>query len=344
MAGNSTSDGARAHLRAMVALTALAMSLLAAGCSDPPDKTSGPGPSRPGDSAAQRAFLKEHGLGGKIVLMEFGLVGCELSEQGLDELMFLHREKVHENVAYVRVEAEPDKQKVAEYYAAKKLPFLMWHDPDTSLARAFDATVYPQFVLVGKFGRVRYRGNYPHRRLGEYVEILTAETTDPGPDVGIFGTVAVDAPKLLAKTSLPDLGGAVKSLKDYKGAGGLLMVFVDTTCPFSGEAIGNIPKIAGRLAGYKVPTVLVNLDDAEQAVRAFYKGRTPGAPVVYDVTTDTKLKWNIQFVPTVIFIDSADGVSYNGKAVWADLAAAAEKSLKLPAGTLGFKAKGTGFG
>lgn len=328
----------------MVALTALATSVLAAGCSDPPDKTSSPGPSRPGDEAAQRAFLTEHGLGGKIVLMEFGLVGCELSEQGLGEMLFLHREKVHENVAYVRVEAEQDKRKVAEYYAAKKLPFLMWHDPDASLGRAFDATVYPQFVLVGKFGRVRFRGNFPHERLGEYIETLTAETTDPGPDVALFGTVAVDAPKLLAGTSLPDLGGAVKSLKDYKGAGGLLMVFVDTTCPFSGEAIGDIPKIAGKLAGHQVPTVLVNLDDAEQVVQTFYKDRTTGATVVYDATTDTKLKWNIQSVPTVIFIDSADGVAYNGKAVWADLAAAAEKSLKLSAGTLGFKAKGTRFG
>ncbi|MCX5653096.1 MAG: hypothetical protein NTY65_00375 [Planctomycetota bacterium] len=43
-------------------------------------------------------------------------------------------------------------------------------------------------------------------------------------------------------------------------------------------------------------------------------------------------------------IDSAGAVAYRGKAVWADVGAAAEKSLKLPAGSLKFTVKGTGFG
>jgi hypothetical protein len=42
-------------------------------------------------------------------------------------------------------------------------------------------------------------------------------------------------------------------------------------------------------------------------------------------------------------IDSAGAVAYRGKAVWADVGAAAEQALKLPAGSLKFTVKGTGF-
>jgi len=43
-------------------------------------------------------------------------------------------------------------------------------------------------------------------------------------------------------------------------------------------------------------------------------------------------------------MDSGGTITYRGKAVWADVGAAAENSLKLPAGSLKFTVKGTGFG
>jgi len=319
----------------------LAGVLALAGCRDA-------GPAKPQESAAQaqqRQVIQERGLSGQITLIEFGLTDCKLSGEGLDEMMFLHREKAISGLNFVRVEGTADKQAFEAYYSQKKPDFPVWHDPDHALAKTFDATMIPCFVLVDKFGRVRYRGKYPEAKLVEYVETLQAETADPGPGVALFGGItSVDVPKLLAETKLPDLSGVSRSLKDCQGAGGLLVVFVDTSCPFAGQAVGEVPVVASKLAAHKVPTILVNLGDAEQAVKKYYQDKAVGAPVLYDATKDTQLTWGVDSVPTVLLVDSAGQVAYRGKAVWADVASAAEKTLGLRAGTLGFSVKGTSFG
>ena len=292
----------------------------------------------------QAAFLDKYGLTGKITLIQFGLIGCEMSEEGLEEMLFLDAQDAVEGLSIVRVEATEDPEAVKEYYAAKKPTFPVHHDPEMTTAKAFDATVYPCVVLLGKYGRVRYRGKFPYERLAGYVEGLAGEKVDPGPDVVLFGAPELDGAKLLAETSLPDLEGTVKALADYSGEAGLLAIFVDTDCPFAGAAIGDVPVVAATLAGFNLPTVLINLDDAEPQVRAYYKDKNPGVPILFDVTTDTKLTWALTSVPTVVLMMPDGQIAYNGKAIWADLAAAAEPALKLKTGSLGFSVKGTRYG
>jgi len=329
----------------------MVFSLLCAGCK--PKEAGSPGQGKtPNEDKrnlmagefVRAQFLKQQGLAGRIALIEFGLIGCELSGRGLDEMIRMHRGREIPQLAYARVEAAKDKQRFEEYYKEKSPGFTVYHDPDASVAQAFDATVYPCFVLVDKFGRLRYRGKFPQERLEEWVEAAAAETTDPGPDVPLFGAVKLDGAKLLAATKLPDLSGAVKPLGDRMGQAGLLLVFVDTTCPFSGTAIGELPTVAATMAQHKVATALINLEDPAERVQKFYKDRDTGALVLYDVTTGTKLKWNIQGVPTVVFIDARQQIPYNGNAVWADLASAAEKAMGLSQGTIVFSAQGTDYG
>lgn len=290
-------------------------------------------------------FLKEHNLQGRVVLIEFGLIGCELSQKGLDLMMRLHEEKGIPDLAYARVEGEKDTKVVDEYYATAKPGFTVYHDPDTLLAKAFDATIHPRFVLVDKFDRVRYRGSQPaEAKLSDWVLALAAETTDPGPDAVQFGVSKVAVHKLLDETRLPALKGDAKPMRGYLGPAGTLAVFVDTTCPFSGEAIGDMQKVAGTLAKHKVPCILVNIGDPEDAVRAFYGEQDIGVPVLYDTTTATQDKWKVDFVPTTVFFAPDGTIVYRGKAVWADVATAAEKTLNLAAGTIQFGCKGTEYG
>jgi hypothetical protein len=290
-------------------------------------------------------FLKEHGLQGRVALIEFGLIGCELSQRGLDMMMRLHEEKGIPDLAYARVEAAKDTKVVDEYYATAKPGFTVYHDPDTSLAKAFDATIYPRFVLVDKFGQVRYRGSQPEEaKLSDWVLALAAETTDLGPDAVQFGLSKVAVHKLLDETRLPALKGDAKPIGEYLGPAGMLVVFVDTTCPFSGEAIGDMQKVAGALTKHKVPCILVNIGDPEDVVRTFYGEQDVGAPVLYDTTTGTQDKWKVDFVPTTVFFAPDGSVVYRGKAVWANVASAAEKTLNLAAGTVQFGCKGTEYG
>jgi hypothetical protein len=329
------SDRGTAWRRTMLAM-AVVLSLLG-GCKDDAQP---PAPADP----VQAAFLEEYDLTGKVTLIQFGLIGCEMSEEELEEMLFLDAQEAVEGLSIIRVEASKSPQTIKEYYAAKKPTFPVHPDPDTTTAKAFDATVYPCVVLMGKYGRVRYRGKFPYEKLAGYVEALRAETADPGADVVLFGIQAIDGAKLLAETSLPDLKGTVKSLADYRGKAGLLAVFVSTDCPFAGATIGDMPIVAKRLAGFNLPTVLVNIDDPEPRVHEYYQDKNPGVPILFDVTTGTKLKWAVTSVPTVVLLMPDGQIAYNGKAVWADLAAAAEPALKLRTGTLGFSVKGTRYG
>jgi hypothetical protein len=127
------------------------------------------------------------------------------------------------------------------------------------------------------------------------------------------------------------------------GPKGLLVVFVDTSCPFSATAIREMSSVASVLAKHEVPSILLNVAEPQATVEQFYAQRQVGIPVVYDTGKATLAAWAVTSTPTPILIDSAGAVAYRGRAVWADVGAAAERSLKLPAGSLKFTVKGTGF-
>ena len=168
-------------------------------------------------------------------------------------------------------------------------------------------------------------------------------TTNQGRATVTPGAAANDASKLLDETRLPDLDGTVRSLRDRMGPKGLLVVFVDTNCPFSATAIREMSSVASVLAKCDVPSVLLNVGEPQATVERFYAQRQVGIPVIYDTGRATLTAWAVTSTPTPILIDSAGTVAYRGRAVWADVGAAAEKSLKLPAGSLKFTVKGTGY-
>ena len=333
-----------------IAAAGVALTLCLFGCKSEEPTTPDESPAATRHKVSPHvALLKTHDLQGKVVLIEFGAIGCELSQRGLDKMIAMHRAGTHKGLAMLRVESNRDQQLADKYYADRKPPFTVDRDIQGAWARSFDATVYPYFVLVDKFGRVRYRGNLPDKRLAEWVEAIAAETADVGPEVAMFGAVKLDVAKLLATTKLPDLQGDTRSLADYRRSAGLVMVFVDTSCPYSEIAIKEIAAVSGTLATHEIPIVLVNIDDGEDLVKRFYNEHdTQDVPVVYDVTTATRLKWNILSVPTVLFVNADGKIGYNGKAVWSSLAAAVEKEKdkdKLKnAPPVRFKVKGTEYG
>jgi len=332
-------DMRKSWLKALsVAATALVF-CLAGGCGSGCERK----PQATGESAIS-PVLRQNGLEGRVVLAQFGLVGCELSENGLQQMVRLHRDGIIPDLAYVRVEGSKDARAVDAYFAAKSPPFPVIRDPDGSLAQAMDATVYPRYMLIDKFGRVRYRGKFPPDHLADWVKLLTSEKADPGADVALFGVTKLDGAKLLATTKLPHLKGSVQPLKDSMGAGGLLLVFVDATCPFSVGSIGELPGVASTLKQHGINSVLVHLEDSEQDVRKLHEKRDAGAPVLYDVTTATRLNWGVESVPTLVLLDPLGTVVYSGKAVWRDLGASIEKMKSLPAGSIQFKAAGTSYG
>ena len=285
------------------------------------------------------SFLKENKLEGQVVLVEFGTIGCELSNSGLDAMIDLAGRNAIPGLSFARLEPISDAKAFEDYYQGKSAPFPVVRDIKMEVANALGTTVYPQFALLDKFGRVRYLGSQPvEKDLAQWVKTLSAEEKDSGPDAPMFGTSRIDAAALLTMTTLPDLSGAVKPLAERKGKAGILLAFVDTRCPFSNVAIREMPKVASVLQRYDIASLLVNVGEPEATVRKTY---APDVPIVYDTGRATQKRWNVLSVPTVVLVDSAGAVTYQGGAAWAPVAAAAEKMLSLTAGTVMLEAQST---
>ena len=324
-------------------LLAAAVLLFAVGCkraSESPSQTKGTPP------AAQRVeFLAQNGLEGKVVLIEFGVIGCAMSESGLVTMAKMRDQGLVADLEYLRVEGSKESERTKSYFAAKAPSFPVRYDADHAITRVFDATVVPTFVLVGKFGRVRYRGQFPKdSELSGWVETVLAETWDTWVNAELFGVTKLDGPELLAATRIPDLTGSVKPLAEYTGRKGLLVMFVDTSCPFASQAMKEMPEVAAAFARQEIPSVLVNLDDPKLEVLPFYEKRKTGMRVLYDDTTATKERWAVISVPTVMLFDTEGAIVYRGKAVWKQLTSAAEKRFKLPIGSFAIRAEGTSYG
>jgi len=300
---------------------------------------------RPSDDVAASgggpiaSFLKENKLEGQVVLVEFGTIGCELSNSGLDAMIDLVNRRTIPNLSFARLDPVADEKAFEEYYKGKSAPFPVVRDPRMKVATALGTTIYPQFALLDKFGRVRFRGSQPTENdLAGWVKALATETMDAGPDAPVFGTATLDAAALLAATRLPDLSGAVKPLASYKGKSGFLLAFLDTRCPFSNVAIREFPKVVPILQEKNIGSLVVNIGDGKAAVKKTY---SPGAPVVFDTGKVTQRCWNVQSVPTLVLLDSTGAVAYRDGAVWSDVAAATAKMLNLPAGSVTLEAQST---
>jgi len=291
------------------------------------------------------SFLKDQNLAGKVALIQFGSIDCSLSEAGLTNMVFLRRENKIPGLSYLRIEETPDQNAADTYFAQMSPGFPVYTDSNTLLARAFHATTYPCYVLVDKFGHVRHRGSFPSERLSEWAGRLNAEEADLGADAVLLDSIQLDIPTLLAQTRLPELGGgSAKSLAEYKGKRGLMLVFVDTSCPFAKQIIGDMPAASVVLSRHQVNALLVNIDDEEQDVKDFYRKQKITGPVAYDAGPDTRLKWRVESVPTIVLVSASDELLYRGAGEWEKVARACEKGLKLRAGSVVFESKGTEFG
>ncbi len=329
--------------------TVLVWLLLLTGCSrkpaTPPATQPAATPAGPAAAALREEFLKKYDLTGRVSLIEFGTVDCKLSGQGLDGMAMLQKLDIAPGLAFVRVEESGTTGAVDAYYKKQALKFPVHRDPSTELAKAFESTSVPSFILVDKFGRVRYRGSWPdHEDFADWIVKMQEAPGDMGPAAPLFGVVTLEGVKLLAATKLPGLDGQEISLDEVMGPEGMVAVFIDTTCPFSGQALGDMPKVAPTLTAAQINSIVVNIDGSSDVVKKYFGTKLLGAPVIYDATDATKKRWNIQSVPTVVYIDPDKAIAYKGVAVWSDVANAIEEARGLPPGTIKFSARGTSYG
>jgi len=330
----------------LMLVAAAVVAAAAGGCDqtppeEPPEKPSEP----PAETTINTsAFVKEHDLAGKVAFIQFGTIRGRLSRQGLETMGQLVASGTMPELACMGVEMVADAKALEEYFGPIPPMFSVVPDPDGSAARGFRIRAHPTAVIIDTVGRVRYNGPFPTEgKLYDWYDALVAEKATPveDPPIGLWSHTAS---RLLGETRLPNRKGEPVRLGDFVRPGGLLAVFVDTQCPFAGEAVDDVTQVVSGLAGHDVATVLVNVGDPADEVRAFYAEKAPGIPVLYDTTHATEKAWHVDEVPKACYFTGKGAMVYRGKALWDNVAAAAEESLGLAPKAIQFGVKGTEFG
>lgn len=292
----------------------------------------------------RQKFINQGDLAGRVTLVQFGRIGDAASADGLEKMLALKDGNLLPPLHYVRVEVSTDAEEARDYFAYKA-PGLQVHlDAKAELARSCGVQTVPTFVLLDKFGHVRYRGPWEDEELYAWVAMLENQRVDPGPHEPLFNQQELPLARLMRLTTLPTLLGREPSLHDLCGKNGLLVIFVDTVCPFSEQASSELPVVAEVLKKYEVTAVVVNIEDNRARVQEFYSAMGLPLPVMYDESQTTTQRWNIESVPTVFLITTEGEMGYRGPALWEDLGRAAEGMLGLPTGSIQFPKQGTGFG
>jgi len=298
--------------------------ILCSSCS--PDKSK----AKQDRPAVIASFLQKQHLKGKVVLVQSGIIGCELTEKGLEKLLAWQQREEIPDLHYVRLEISLNAENSQAFFAREKLPFPVIFDPDKKLAKALGANVIPRYILIDKFGRIRYQGSIPNSNsLYDWTETLVKAESDPGPEAPLFGVKKLAVEKLIPATALPDLNGKTRNLSAYEGKTGTLLFFVDTKCPFASSAINEVPKIVTELMKREISTVMINIDDPAEQVKQFYRQKELSCPLIFDSSTKTKLLWDIESVPTLILVNPEKKLFYKGPAIWNDMGDCAADMLGL---------------
>ena len=152
------------------------------------------------------------------------------------------------------------------------------------------------------------------------------------------------ASDLLVQTKLPDLAGTPHSLDQLMGANGLQILFIDSTSPQGVATLRELPAMAEKLRKQSIASVVINLDEPADKVKAFYAQVQPGVPVLYDTTTGTRTRWDIKTTPTSLVVGPSATVIYKDHGFSIDMFAILEKSLNMAAGTFQLLDKGVELG
>jgi hypothetical protein len=308
-------------------------------------------PSDANKTSAERTgpveqLLSELDAQGQVVLVQFASWGDARGDVNLQRLDKIARRRAVPGLAVGRVElGMPELIDGLLNQKGVKVPGV--GENAGQYAAALGVTDTPACVLLDRGGHVHYRGAMPGEHLlAEWLKRLQDRPADAGPPEELLDAAAADT-SALAATNLPDLEtGRKETLRSFVGQAGLVVVFVDTTCEFSGTALADVQGVSNELDSFDVPLVVVNIGNPLEKVEQYYGPENVHlhVPVLYDTTNGTRDRWRVKRVPTVMYFRPDGMVTYRGLAVWDDLAAGIAADLGVDADEIIFEQEGTSYG
>ena len=118
--------------------------------------------------------------------------------------------------------------------------------------------------------------------------------------------------------ALNDLGGAPRTLGDYRGRI-LLVNFWATWCEPCRDELASINKLQEKLAGKPFVVLLINYGEARARVADFVKRESIVFPILLDPNQDASKAWRVRVLPSSFLVGPDGRVRYKviGEIDWA---------------------------
>jgi thiol-disulfide isomerase/thioredoxin len=120
----------------------------------------GPGFPAGGASINSDGPLDLDKLRGKVVLLQFGFVGCVFCRKMDPYLLKWHERFASQGLTIIEVDdGKIDKlEKVRDWVARDKIPYPVYYDANGAMTRQYGISSYPASFLIGRDGKVVWEG------------------------------------------------------------------------------------------------------------------------------------------------------------------------------------------
>jgi peroxiredoxin len=242
---------------------------------------------------------------GKVLLLLMGREGCPGTGKAT-EFLHTYAATKPEAVAILRLDV-PLAGEVLELTEEWAHPYPRKVDTGRTIADAIDYFFYPTFYVFGPDGEMRYSGGCDPEKLPQMVKEILAEK--PGQPKKSYNLPMPKAGEPAPAFTGTDLDGQALTLTRLQGKKATLLVFAQTSCPYTIDALPAIQRVASAFRSHDVAVVVINTREEQETIQPIYAKSLSAIPVVWDKGGEISQQYGVDVTPFYFLLDQ------NGKVV-----------------------------
>ena len=267
---------------------------------------------------------------GKVLLLLMGREGCPGTGKAT-EFLHTYAATKPEAVAILRLDV-PLAGEVLELTEEWAHPYPRKVDTGRTIADAIDYFFYPTFYVFGPDGEMRYSGGCDPEKLPQMVKEILAEK--PGQPKKSYNLPMPKAGEPAPAFTGTDLDGQTLTLTRLQGKKATLLVFAQTSCPYTIDALPAIQNVANAFRTHDVAVVVINTREEQETIQPIYAKSLSNIPVIWDKVGEISQQYGVDVTPFFFLMDQNGKVvkrgSFKAKAVTGALNTLLDRSVDAP--------------
>ena len=267
---------------------------------------------------------------GKVLLLLMGREGCPGTGQAT-EFLHTYAATKPEAVTILRLDVPlaGEVLKLSEEWAH---PYPRKVDTGRQIADALDFFFYPTFCVFDPDGEMRYSGGCDPAKLPQMVKEILEEK--PGQLKKSYNLPMPKPEEPAPAFTGTDLTGQVLTLARLQGKKATLLVFAQTSCPYTIDALPAIQSVGNAFRTHDVAVVVINTGEEQETIQPIYAKSLSNIPVIWDKTGEISQQYGVDVTPFFFLLDQNGKVvkhgSFKAKAVTGALNTLLDRSVAAP--------------